>query len=67
MRGSETPGWIVTNFWTDVLVGVHDVALITSDNIFMTIAYLGGLGVVWGQILGFFIDLHRRRNNTSVW
>ena len=58
MRGKETPGRTVTNFWRGV--GVQDV---------ITYAYfydyhLRGLGVVGGQILSFSIDLRRRPYNT---
>ena len=55
---NETPGWIVTNFRTDV--GVHDV--ITSANFYD--CRLWGLSVVGGQILGFSIDSRRRPYNT---
>jgi len=51
MRGNETPGRIVTNFCTGVVV--HDV--ITSANFYD--CRLWGLSVVGGQILGFSIDI----------
>ena len=58
MRGDETPGWIVTNFYTGV--GVHDV--IACADLYYD--RLRGLGVAEGQILGFSIDLLRRPYNT---
>jgi len=60
MRGNETHGRIVTNFYTDV--GVHDV--ITSANFYD--CRLWGLSVVGvgGQILGFSIESRRRPYNT---
>jgi len=58
MHGKETHGWIVTNFYTGV--GVHDV--ITSANFYDS--RVRGLSVEGGQILGFFIELHRRPYNT---
>ena len=58
MRGKETPGRIVTNFYTGV--GVHDV--ITSANFYD--CRLWDLSVVEGQILGFSIDSRRRPYNT---
>ena len=68
MRGDETPGWIVTNFYTGV--GVHDV-ITCADLYCITIAYgvhsfihSFGLGVAGGQILAFAIDLLRRPYNT---
>ena len=57
MRGSETPGRIVTNFCTDV--GVHDV--ITCRFVLRS---LTGFGRGGGQILAFSIDLFRRPYNT---
>ena len=58
MRGNETPGRIVVNFCTGVVV--HDV--ITSANFYD--CRLWGLSAVGGQILGFSIDLSRRPYNT---
>ena len=64
MRGSETPGRIMTNFCTGV--GVHNVT--TSANFYDY--RLRDLGVAGGHILGFSTDLRRRPYNTqseSVW
>jgi len=65
MRGNDTPGRIVTNFWTDV--GVHDVITCADLYDYDTIAY----GVwAWrggGQILGISIDLRCRPYNTPLW
>ena len=47
MRGDETPGWIVTNFYTGV--GVHDV--ITCADLYYDC--LRGLGVAGGSNIGF--------------
>ena len=58
MRRNDTPGRIVTNFYTGV--GVHDV--ITSANFYD--CRLWGLSVVGGQILGFSIDSRCRPYNT---